>query len=109
MQWEKFLQILAPFAPHIADELWEDLGHTESIHVSVWPLADVSKLVSATATIAVQINGKVRGRVEIATNASETEALAAARANPAVALWLAKGKELKALYVPGRIISFVLG
>jgi leucyl-tRNA synthetase len=108
MQWEKFLQIFAPFAPHIADELWEDLGHAESIHISAWPSADVSKLVSATVTIAVQINGKVRGSIELATDAPEAEALAAARANPAVAAWLAKGKEVKTIYVPGRIINFVV-
>ncbi len=108
MQWEKFLQIFAPFAPHIADELWEDLGHAESIHISAWPSADVSKLVSATVTIALQINGKVRGSIELATDAPEAEALAAARANPAVAAWLAKGKEVKTIYVPGRIINFVV-
>ena len=107
-QWEKFLQMLAPFAPHVADELWEALGHTESIHISTWPTADASKLVAARATIAVQINGKVRGSIEIAADASEEEALAAARANLQVAAWLAKGQEVKAIYVPGRIINFVL-
>jgi leucyl-tRNA synthetase len=107
-QWEKFLQMLAPFAPHVADELWEALGHTESIHISTWPTADASKLVAARATIAVQINGKVRGSIELTINAPEEEALAAARANPQVAAWLAKGQEVKAIYVPGRIINFVL-
>jgi leucyl-tRNA synthetase len=107
-QWEMFLKILAPFAPHVTDELWEMLGHTESIHTSAWPSYDPAKTVANTVTVAVQINGKTRATVELSTNASQDEALTAARAHADVAPKLAQGKEVRAIYVPGKIINFVV-
>ncbi len=107
-QWEIFLQLLAPFAPHITDELWEKLGHSESIHISQWPVADESKIIQGIAHVAVQVNGKVRATIEISPEAGESEALAAARADQNVQKWLALGKEVKAVYVPGKVINFVV-
>ena len=107
-QWKVFLKLLAPFAPHVTEELWAALGNTESIHVSDWPLYDASKITAARTTIAIQVNGKVRGSIELSKSVSEEEALAAAREAPGVARWLALGKEQKTVYVAGRIVSFVV-
>jgi leucyl-tRNA synthetase len=107
-QWKAFTRLLAPFAPHLAEELWERLGEEFSIHRAPWPQYDPAKLVSEKVTVAVQINGKLRGSVEIGPNATEAEALAAARADEKVAKWLMAGQEKKAVYVPGRVINFVI-
>jgi leucyl-tRNA synthetase len=101
------LQLLAPFAPHLAHELAERAGFLRE-EWERWPTVDESKLRAATVQIAVQVNGKTRGSVELATSATQEEALAAARHLPAVAKWLASGTEARALYVPGKIISFVV-
>jgi leucyl-tRNA synthetase len=107
-QWEAFLRILAPFAPHVTDELWEQLGHTESIHTTDWPAYDPAKTTAATVTVAVQINGKLRATLELPSDASKEDALAAARAHPDIAAKLAAGEEKKAVYVPGKIVNFVV-
>lgn len=107
-QFEQFLQVLAPFAPHITDELWEKLGHTESIHTSQWPTYDPEKTIASTVTVAVQVNGKMRATIELAKDASEDEALSMARAHADVASKLAEGQEKRAVYVPGKIINFVV-
>ncbi len=106
-QWESFLAILAPFAPHTTDELWEMLGHTESIHATTWPSFDLSKLQESRVQIAIQVNSKVRGTIALAPDTPKEEALKAARAEEGVSKWLRQGKEAKAVYVPGKIINFV--
>lgn len=105
-QWSIFLRLLAPFAPHITDELWHEAGNGGSIHVALWPVADQAKLVATKATVAVQVNGRVRGTIEVAINASESEVLAAARAQ--VGKWLEGKVEQKALYIPGKIVTLVV-
>ncbi|HVU80144.1 MAG TPA: leucine--tRNA ligase [Candidatus Paceibacterota bacterium] len=99
-----FLALLAPLAPHMANELAEKAG----ADISAWPSYEEAKLASATVVVAVQVNGKTRGTVELAPGAGEEEALAAARGEAGVAKWLALGKEVKAVYVPGKVISFVI-
>ncbi|OGC87855.1 leucine--tRNA ligase [Candidatus Adlerbacteria bacterium RIFCSPHIGHO2_02_FULL_54_18] len=96
-----FLQLLAPFAPHIVHELAEKNG----VDLAKWPAYDESKLVAKTLIIGVQVDGKLRGSIELAVDAPQAEALAAARVHPAVAKWLNKG-EKKVFYVPGKIVSF---
>jgi leucyl-tRNA synthetase len=107
-QWKIFLRLLAPLAPHLAAELWEQAGGEGVIYQSTWPQYDETKLAAATVTVAVQVNGKTRSSVALAPDAPEAEALAAARADAGVAKWLAEGSEQKAIYVPGKIISFVV-
>lgn len=114
-QWGAFVRLLAPFAPHIAEELWQQLGGGGLVAQAQWPAYDPSKITASVVIVAVQINGKVRGSVELAADAEEAEALLAARANPAVAKWLTsfdetQGKEgqSKVVYVPGKIINFVI-
>jgi len=100
--YENFLRLLTPLAPHIAHELAEKHG----IDISTWPSYDATKITSADVTVPIQINGKVRASLIISKNTGQTEALTAARELPEVKKWLALGKEMKAVYVPGKVISF---
>lgn len=102
-----FLQLLAPFAPHLTEELWENAGHAYSIHASTWPTADPALLVDEVVTIAVQINGKVRGTIVIAPNATEDAAKAAAEDNSKVQEYLAIATVKRVVYVPGRVLNFI--
>ena len=105
-QYARFVQLLAPFAPHMAAEIWHKLGNAKSVHVSEWPTCDEKKLVASVVTLGVQVDGKVRATIELAPDAPE--AVARERAVSAVAKWL-EGKEVaRFLYVPSRIVSFVL-
>lgn len=100
--------LLAPFAPHVAEELWGKLGNKKSIFLAHWPKCDPKKIREETKTIAVQVNGKVRGTVELGVAATEAEAKALALADPKVSAAIA-GKEIrKCIYVPGRIVNFVV-
>ena len=104
----QFVLVLAPLAPHIAEELWERLGNTESITYAAWPQADERFLKNDTIEVAVQVNGKMRGRISIPADATEEQALIIARDDENVARHLS-GKELKrSIYVPGRIVNFVV-
>lgn len=112
-QWQytlsTFAQLLAPFAPHIAEELWHQLGNEGSVHVSTWPEYDPRYLVSDTMTIAIQVNGKLRGEQSVAADASEDDIVTAAKSNEKVAMHL-DGKEVrKTIYVPGKLVNFVVG
>ncbi|MBP9669285.1 MAG: class I tRNA ligase family protein, partial [Candidatus Pacebacteria bacterium] len=105
-QYARFVQLLAPFAPHMAEELWHALGNTNPIHVSPWPSFDDARLIASVVTLGVQIQGKVRATIELAPDAAEADARKSAEL--AVAKWL-EGKEVvRFVYVPGRIASFVL-
>ena len=99
-QWKKFLQILNPFAPHIAHELAERHG----VDLATWPSYDPRKIEGLMVKIAVQVNGKIRATIELSREAPEDIAMKKART--AVGKWLT-GSEKKAIYVPGKIISFV--
>jgi leucyl-tRNA synthetase len=101
-------QLVAPFAPHIADELWQQLGHEGSVHTSDWPLWDESLLVEDTMTLAVQVNGKVRGEITVAKDTLEADILAAAQANEKVTSFIGNAEIKKSIYVPGRLVSFVI-
>lgn len=105
---ESLLQLLAPFAPHITEELWHQLGHEDSIHVSQWPRYDAKLLVADQMTIAVQVNGKVRAELTVASDADADAIIAAAQAHDRVKPHI-EGKELKkTVYVPGRLVSLVV-
>ncbi|OGL31459.1 hypothetical protein A3F64_02815 [Candidatus Saccharibacteria bacterium RIFCSPHIGHO2_12_FULL_42_8] len=105
---ESLLQVLSPFAPHITEELWSQIGHEETVHIDNWPEWDAKYLVSDTMTIPVQINGKVKATLEIATDSSEQEVVDQAKAHEKVAPHL-DGKELrKSIYVKGRIVNLVV-
>ena len=102
--------MLAPFAPHIAEELYERLGQVGGImETARWPSWDEAKTVAATTQIAVQINGKVRARVEVATDAGDEAVVATAKANDNIARYLAGAPLRKTIVVPGRLVNLVLG
>ncbi|HET8580997.1 MAG TPA: leucine--tRNA ligase [Candidatus Paceibacterota bacterium] len=105
-QWAALLKLLAPFAPHMTEELWERSGHEGSIHRSVWPSYDESKLVQETATIAVQVDGKTRGTATVERDADAATVTDAAKA--AAGKWI-EGKTIgKTIVVPNRLVNFVL-
>lgn len=104
---EKFLLILAPFAPHIAEELWSRLGNTEGIAFVPWPEYDESKLAVDTITLAVQISGKMRGTIEVAADIGKDDAISLAKADEKVQKFL-EGKTIRReIYVPGRLVNLV--
>lgn len=100
-------QLLAPFAPHIAEELWSDLGNTSSVHVDHWPTWDEKFLVADVITIVVQINGKVRAKLDVPANVSEEEVTKLALENERVIEHIGVKKPAKVIYVPGRLINIV--
>ena len=102
---ETAVTLLAPFAPHIAEELWEQLGHSETVFAHGWPSADEEAMKEDEVEIAVQINGKTRGVVKISSSSSKEEAIAAGKAAVADRL---EGNVVKEIYVPGRIINLVV-
>jgi leucyl-tRNA synthetase len=103
-----FALLLAPLAPHIAEELWARLGATDSLAYASWPETDAAYLERATLELAVQVNGKVRGQIEVPADASEADVLAIARGDDNVARHL-EGRDIaRAIYVPKRIVNFVL-
>ena len=105
---EKLILLVAPFAPHIAEELWAELGHKTSVHLSPWPTWDEALVKEDLITLAVQINGKVRAEISLPADLTEAAAIEAAKSEPKVAELL-KGKQLKrAIFVPGRLVSLVV-
>lgn len=102
------VQLLAPFAPHITEELWQQLGGTGSVHIGGWPEYDEAYLVEDSLTIAVQINGKVRAELTVSADADQEQIVEAAKTNEKVATYL-EGYEIKKIvFVPKKLVSFVV-
>lgn len=102
-----FLVLVAPFAPHVAEEIWYNLGNRKTIHKELWPKFNVKKLVNETITLAVQVNGKVRNTIQVPVDVSEE--VAKEEAKKAVKRWIgATGLIKKIFYVPGRLVSIVV-
>ena len=107
---ETVVQLLNPFAPHMTEELWEKLGHShdEQLAYYPWPKYEEAKCVESTVEIAVQVNGKVKARLKVAADIDAAAAIAAAKADPAVAAAL-EGKQLvKEIYVKGRLVNLAV-
>ncbi len=102
---EGFLKILAPFAPHLAEELWRNLGHKKTIHREPWPTFNPFKIVASTFELVIQINGKVRDRMTVASDITEEEATKLALDSEKVKPYLAGKKPQKVVYVKGRLLS----
>ena len=101
--------LLAPLAPHVSEELWSRLGHPDSLASEPMPVADPALLVDETVEVPVQINGKVRTRIDVPADADAAAMESAARADDKVAA-LIDGKTVrKVVAVPGRMVNFVVG
>lgn len=114
MEHQKIMtRLIAPLTPHLAEEIWEYLGEKESIFASSFPIYDPAMLVESSVVYAIQVNGKVRGTVELDVGVSQAEAVAAARAVASVARYLAPEggapvEIVKEIFVPGKMVSFVV-
>jgi leucyl-tRNA synthetase len=105
---ESLVLLLAPLAPHLAEELWQRLGFKESLAYHAWPVADSALLKADVLEIPVQVNGKVRGRISVPAEAQEAEVIEIAKADQNVGKHLAGQSVQRAIYVRGRIVNFVV-
>lgn len=103
-----FLQLVAPFAPHVADELWAMLGNKKTIHESVWPVFDPAKIISDTVKIVVQVNGKVRDEFEISVEVEEAEVKERALSQENVKKWLNQATPKRIIYVKHKLVNIVI-
>jgi len=102
---ETLLKLIAPFAPHLAEELWHKLGHETTIHREAWPTYDPAKCVAATFELVIQVNGKVRDKIVVSADIAEEEAKKLALASEKVKQYLTGKEPQKVVYVKGRLIS----
>jgi leucyl-tRNA synthetase len=104
---EALVLMVSPFAPHLGEELWNRLGHAESLSQAPWPTYDEALCIDDTIEIGVQVNGKTRGTVQLAKDASQDDARSAALAEESIARHVEGKTVRKFIYVPGKIINFV--
>jgi leucyl-tRNA synthetase len=104
---EPLIQLVSPFAPHIAEELWERLGQVGSIFDAGWPSYDEALASESLITLAVQVGGKTRGTIRVVKEASQEVAVAAALADPNIAKFVT-GAPKKLIFVPGRLLNIVV-
>jgi len=111
LEYETFIKILAPFAPHMTEEIWQNLRPSAtSLHLEPFPEFEKSKIISEKINIAVQVNGKLRGTVEIEANEvdNQPQIVEKAKADLNIAKYINNQKIKKVIYVPGKILSFVI-
>jgi leucyl-tRNA synthetase len=101
------VQLVSPFAPHVAEELWSVLGNTTGVFESAWPSYDPALVVEDRITMAVQVGGKTRGTISVAKGATQDDALAAAMADPNIAKFVT-GTPKRIIFVPGRLINIIV-
>jgi leucyl-tRNA synthetase len=105
---ENLVACIAPFAPHTSEELWHQLGHSTTVHKDSWPVHDEKYLVEDTVTVVIQVNGKLRGEVQVASDANEEVVVAAAKTHEKAATYLTDQTIRKTIYVPGKLVNFVV-
>jgi len=105
---EKFTLLLAPYAPHLAEEMWEMLGHKDTLSYEPWPWYDEALTIDSTFELVFSVNGKVRGKMEVAKGISESEALKLAHEDENVKRNIEGKKVLKEIYVPGKLVNIVI-
>ena len=106
--FETFLIILSPFAPHLCEELWQQLGHADSIAYATWPAYDESKMIADEITIVAQINGKVRDEFVVSPDISEEEIKTLVLGSEKIQKWLEGKEPKKVIYVKGKLVSIVV-
>jgi len=106
--FKKFLQILSPFAPHVADELWQSLGEKRSINISAWPKYDEEKILDNEMRIAVQVNGKVRTEMMIFANELEEKIIEKAIAHQNIKKFTENKEIKKTIYIKNKLVNIVV-
>ena len=101
-------QVLAPYAPFTAEAGWQLMGGRNNVHSSSWPAYDPDLKLETLITIPIQINGKLRGTVDVSQQATEAEIRRLAEAHPGIVKYLNSGEVIKVIYVPGRTMNFVV-
>ena len=105
---ETFVKILSPYAPHIAEELWEKLGHTQTLTFQEWPTWNESALQKQTMNIAVQVSGKMRASIEFSADASKEEILSIVKQHPKIAPRLEGMTIIREIVVPKKLVNLVV-
>ncbi len=105
---EKFTLLVAPYAPHLAEEVWEMLGHKETLAYEAWPEFDEKLTVDSTFELVFSVNGKVRGKKEVSKDITKEEALAAAREDINIQRNILGKEVIKEIYVPGKLVNIVV-
>jgi leucyl-tRNA synthetase len=105
---ERFILLLAPFAPHQAEEIWQRLGHDQSLARHAWPEFDPAKLVESSMELPVQVNGKLRSKITVPADADQGAILTTAKADAGVQQWINGKQIVKELYVPNKLVNFVV-
>ncbi|MGY6554861.1 MAG: leucine--tRNA ligase [Wenzhouxiangella sp.] len=106
--WSALVRLIAPVTPHIAEALWRRLGNAGSVFQAGWPAVDEAALVRQSVTVVVQVNGKVRGRIEVAPGTPQAEVESLAKAEPNVARFLAEATVRKVIVVPNKLVNIVV-
>jgi len=101
------VQLVAPYAPHLAEECWEALGHPGSVFDAGWPVFDPAQLVDDEVELVVQVNGKLRGKLRVAADVSQDVVLAQAMGDEAIAKFVV-GTPKKVIFVPKRLLNIVV-
>jgi leucyl-tRNA synthetase len=104
---EPLVQLVAPYAPHLAEECWAQFGHTGSVFDAGWPAWDPALVVEDTVEVAVQVQGKTRGRVQVAADAAQDDVVRAALADASIAKFVTSEPK-KVIYVKGRLLNLVV-
>jgi leucyl-tRNA synthetase len=102
------VRLLCPFAPHLAEEMWQDLGNKNLCSLAEWPLWDEAKTVDSTVEVAVQVNGKVRATIELPLNCPAADAIATAKANEKIVPFIEGKTVIKEISIPNKIINIVV-
>jgi leucyl-tRNA synthetase len=105
---EPFVLLLSPFAPHMAEELWQALGHPTTLAYEPWPKYDEGLLIESMIELPVQINGKVRSKITVPADADNGAILLAAKADPKVDDYIRGKQILKEIVVPGKLVNIVV-
>ena len=109
LAYDTLLTLLSPIAPHLSEEIWELIGNEYSVHQQSWPVWEERLLEEETFTLIVQINGKVRDRIELSADTNEEDAIEAALGSKKIQLSLNNQTPKNSIYVPKRLINFVTG
>ena len=107
-EYKTFITLLNPFAPHITEELWEICGFEGMLNAAKWPTFDETKCVDATVEIVVQVNGKIRARLNVAADITAADAIALAKKDSAINSEISGKTIIKELYVPKKLVNIVV-